>query len=137
MGIIARDKSRDGNLLRLEILWGSKDWPNVINQAEDILAARPNLTAPLDPRETEVLLKLVLGYNFEGDHTQLKYLRDYYANLLPDSSYKQIFDFLTNDTTPLDTSDFNLVAQQISHTESFMGQFKEKIAAGKLSEVLK
>ena len=137
IALLARDKSSDGNLLRLEILWDSKDWPSVINQAEDILSARPNLTAPLDMRETEVLLKLVLGYNFEGETTQLKYLHDYYSGLVSDGPYKQIFNYLTNDTTPLDTSDFNLVAQQISRTESFMGQFKEKIAQGKLSEAIK
>jgi hypothetical protein len=136
IGILARDKTRDGNLLRLEILWDSKDWPNVINQAEDILAARPNLTAPLDMRETEVLLKLVLSYNFQGEQTQLKYLRDYYSGLLADGPYKQIFDYLTNDTNPLDTADFALVAQQISRTESFMNDFKEKIAQGKLSEIM-
>lgn len=134
LGLISHDKTQEGNLLRLEILWAAKDWPNIINQAEDILSNRANLTSPLTPQETDVLLKLVLGYNFEGDSTQLRYLHDYYAGLLPDSAYKQIFEYLTNDTSALDTEDYAMIANQISHTELFLGTFKEKIAKGKLSE---
>lgn len=137
LSLLTRDKTPAGNLLRLEILWNAKDWPNVINQSEDILSSRVNLTAPLTNQETDILLKLVLGYNFEGDHTQLKYLRDYYQNLIPDSNYKQIFDYLTNDTTPLSTEDYTVVAKQIGRTESFIDIFKQKIAQGKLSETVK
>lgn len=137
LGVINNDTTKAGALLRMEILWAMQDWPSIANHAEDILGARPNLTDPLTPQETEVLLKLALAYTFEGDYTQLRYLRDYYASLIPDTAYKQIFDYITNDTTPLDPEDFAVVAQQISHTEGFLGTFKEKIAAGKLSEAVK
>lgn len=137
LGVIAGDNSAVGTLLRLDILWALKDWPNVVNHAEDILNARPNLTDPLSATETEVLLKLALGYAFEGDYVQLRYLRDYYSGLIPDSGYKQIFDYITNDTTPLDPEDFALLAEQISRSESFLDTFKASIAAGKLSEAVK
>ncbi len=136
VGVISNDTSKAGSFLRLEILWAMKDWPSVVNHAEDILGARANLTEPLTPEETGVLLKLSLAYAFEGDYTQLRYLRDYYSGLIPNSRYKQIFDYITNDTTPLDPEDFNMLAAQISHTESFLDTFKTKIAAGKLSEAV-
>lgn len=136
IAVIANDTSKIGALLKLDILWTLQDWPSVTNHAEDILNSRANLTEPLSTSETEVLLKLALGYAFESDYTQLRYLRDYYAALIPDSGYKQIFDFITNDTNPLDTQDFVLLAQQISRTESFLATFKSKIAAGKLSEAI-
>ncbi|MFZ4541349.1 MAG: hypothetical protein ACOYNL_06005 [Rickettsiales bacterium] len=137
LGVITSDRTPQGALLRLDVLWAMQDWPNVVNHAEDILAARANLTEPLTPVETEVLLKLALGYCFEGDYVQLRYLRDYYSNLIADNAYKQIFDFITNDTTPLDPEDFNMLAKQISRTEGFLGTFKTKIAAGKLSDTVK
>ncbi|MDX2095805.1 MAG: hypothetical protein SFW64_07715 [Alphaproteobacteria bacterium] len=137
LGVITGDNSAVGALLRLDILWALKDWPNVVNHAEDILNARPNLTDPLSATETEVLLKLALGYAFEGDYVQLRYLRDYYSGLIPDSGYKQIFDYITNDTTPLDPEDFALLAEQISRTEGFLDTFRASIAAGKLSEAVK
>ena len=136
LGVIANDTSKAGALLRLDILWALEDWPSVVNNAEDILNARTNLTEPLSTTETQVLLKLSLAYAFESDLVQLRYLRDYYSGLIPDSGNKQIFDFITNDTTPLDPEDFVLLAQQISRTESFLGTFKSKIAAGKLSEAI-
>jgi tetratricopeptide (TPR) repeat protein len=137
LSMLTNDASREGALLRLDILWSMQDWPNVVSRAEDILSARHNLTAPLTPEETEVLLKLAIGYSFQGDNTQLRYLRDYYMGLIPDTAYKQIFDFITNDTAPLDPADVALLTQQISHTESFLSAFKAKIAAGKLSEAVK
>lgn len=137
LGLLFHDQTEQGALLRLDVLWHMQDWPNVINQAEDILAARSNLTDPLNPQETEVLLKLALAYSFEGDYTQLRYLRDYYMGLLPSNRYKEIFDFITNDTTPLDAEDFALLSHQITRTESFLNSFREKIAAGRLSEAIK
>ncbi|MBX9726560.1 MAG: hypothetical protein K2X09_04770, partial [Rickettsiales bacterium] len=136
LGVIANDSSKAGALLRLDILWALEDWPSVVNHAEDILNSRTNLTEPLSTTETQVLLKLSLAYAFESDLVQLRYLRDYYSGLIPDSGNKQIFDFITNDTTPLDPEDFVLLAQQISRTESFLGTFRSKIAAGKLSEAI-
>ncbi|OYW14053.1 MAG: hypothetical protein B7X02_00885, partial [Rhodospirillales bacterium 12-54-5] len=60
LSIIANDRSESASLLRLDIYWGTKDWANVINQAEDLLGSRPNLTVPLNTKETDILLKLVL-----------------------------------------------------------------------------
>lgn len=137
LAILTNDTSEQGGLLRLDILWGMQDWPNVINVAEDILGRRVNLTEPLSTSETPVLLKLALAYAFEEDPTQLRYLRDYYMALVPEGPYKEIFDYLTNDTTPLDAEDFQLVAKQISRTESFLDTFKNKIAQGRLSETVK
>jgi tetratricopeptide (TPR) repeat protein len=136
LSVLYTDRSAEGDQLRLEILWEMEDWPNVVNRAEEILSNRTDLTAPLEPRETETLLKLALAYAFESDYVQLRYLRDYYGGLIPDSGYKQIFDFLTNDTTPLDTEDFALVGEQLNRTESFLDAFRSKIAESKLSEVL-
>lgn len=137
LSMLFSDDSSEADLLRLDILWAMKDWPNVINQAEDIISSRTNLTASLTKRETEVLMKLALGYSFEGDSTQLRYLRDYYTGLLTDGPYKEIFDFLTNDTSPLDPADFELVAQQISHTETFLDKFRKQVEAGELSNTVK
>ncbi len=138
LSTLANDTTHPGALLRLDILWTMQDWPNVVNRAEDLLAERRNLTSPLTQEETEILLKLAIGYSFEGDNRQLRrYLRDYYSGLIPDTAYKQIFDFITNDTNPLDPADINMLTQQISHTEGFLSTFKSKIAEGKLSEAIK
>jgi tetratricopeptide (TPR) repeat protein len=137
LAILYSDTTIAGAKLRINVLWAMKDWTNIVNRAEDFLSNRPNMTDPLSPEETEILLKLALAYSFEGDYNQLRYLRDYYSALIPDTAYKQIFDFITNDTNPLDPEDFAMLAQQINRTESFLDTFREKIAAGKLSEAIK
>lgn len=136
LAIITADQTEKGQLLRMDVLWQMKDWANVINQGEDMMAARKDLTAPLTEQETEILLKLALAYSFEKDFTQLNYLRDYYTSLMAESPYKDIFSYITNNTSPIDPEDFALVAQQISRTESFMKEFRDKISKGKLSETV-
>lgn len=135
LSMLSQDASMDGALLRLDILWAMQDWPNVINTAEEILAMRQSLTEKMNDREMQVLLKLALAYTFEEEPNQLSYLRDYYMGLMPESPYKEIFDYITNDTNPLDTEDSKLVAAQISRTESFLDTFRKKIAQGRLSDV--
>ncbi len=134
LAVMATDRSVEGEKLRLEILWKMRDWPNVIQQAERMLATRKDLTAPMSEEETQTLLKLALAYSFERDMQQLKYLRDYYTDLMKDSRYKDIFGYLTNYTTPMDPEDFALVSQQISGMENFMKYFREQIAKGRLSD---
>lgn len=134
--MLAADRSPQGQELRLEILWDMQDWPNVVNVAEDMLGTRPNIAAPLTGKETETLLKLALAYSFESDTTQLKYLREYYTPLLKESPYKDIFEHITNDTAVLDPEDFDMVAKQISETETFLKTFKDKIAQGRLSSTI-
>lgn len=134
--MLASDRSPRGQELRLEILWNQQDWPNVVNVAEDMLGSRPNIAAPLSPKETDILLKLSLAYSFEGDMTQLKYLRGYYSPFLKESPYKDIFEYITDDTASLDPEDFAMVAKQISQTESFLKTFRDKIAEGRLSTAL-
>ncbi len=136
LNLIYNDTSDAGQLLKMDILWAAQDWPNVVTTGEDILSKRADLTKELTPTETEILLKLALGYSFQGDYNQLRYLKDYYAALVPESGYKKIFEFITNDTTPLDKEDSAMLTEQISRTEGFMSLFKAKIAAGKLSEAV-
>jgi Flp pilus assembly protein TadD len=38
LSMLYTDTSREAALLRLDILWDMQDWPNIINQAEDVLA---------------------------------------------------------------------------------------------------
>jgi tetratricopeptide (TPR) repeat protein len=137
LGLLENDTSAQASALRLDIFWKMQDWPNVINEAEEILAARSDLTATLNDTETQVLLRLALAYSFAGDYTQLRYLRDYYMGLMPNTRYKEVFDFITNDTTPLDAEDFALVAKQISRTENFLDTFRSQIAQGRLSDTIK
>jgi hypothetical protein len=134
LAVMAADNSSEGEKLRLDILWKMKDWSNIIQQAERMLTKRKDLTAQLTDEETQTLLKLTLAYSFEKDNQQLKYLRDYYSGLMKDSRYKDIFNYLTNYTAPMDAKDFALVAKQITGMEVFMQTFRDKIAKGKLSE---
>jgi hypothetical protein len=135
IGILRDDRSPKGRQLALDILWQMQDWPNVIRYAEDMLALRKNLTAPLTPEESETLIQLALAYSFERDYAQLSYLRDFYLNLIPeDNPYRGTFDYLTNDTSPLDTEDVALLSNQISRTRSFLRDLSEQVSRGNLSK---
>lgn len=135
--VLTQDQSDEAQMLRLGMVWELRDWPNVINQAENMLAMREDLTKPLSPREQDILMKLALAYNFERDGEQLRYLRDYYLALIPeDSTIRGAFDYLTNDTNPLDAEDVKLLTEQIDRTENFLKGLSAKVSEGKLSEAV-
>jgi len=134
LATLSDDTTPRGEQLKLDILWQMQDWPSVINQAEDMLALRKDLTKPLSRQEQEILIQLALAYSFEKDYTQLSYLRDYYLNLIPkDSEFKDTFTYLTNDTAPLDADDVALLTNQISHTQNFLSSFRDAVSKGELS----
>lgn len=125
---LRNDTSLQGIKLRMQIVWQMEDWPNVINLAEDQLALRKDFTAPLNADEQEVLIRLALAYSFENNKEQLKYLQDYYLNLIPNnSSNKPIFYYLTSHNEVLNPKEIDKITAQISGTAAFLKSLRESL----------
>jgi|GEM_PF-639695 len=135
--MLQQDDSAEARQLRLDIYWNMSDWPNVITVAEEMLAARKDITAPLDGSENAELLKLALAYIFNGQASQLAYLRNFYLPLIKDEVAHRVFAFITDSATPIDPKKFDEVIKHANEVESFMQEFREKISKGGLTEALK
>lgn len=136
LGVLQGDSSPDAELLRMNIYWNKKDWPNVIARGEQALGSRQDITSKLSNREMDVLMRLALAYVFEHDTVQLQYLRDYFTPLLPDGPKKEMFLFVTRDNPTLDNHNFASLNQEVADVESFLQKYRNDLQENELSSVI-
>lgn len=129
--VLTNDNTTEGNMLRLSVYWGTRDWPNVTLTAEEILGNRNDPTAPLTNDEADVLLKLATSYVYERDNGQLQYLRDYFTPLLKGNPDRDSFLFITSESVPLDYNNLATLDGDISTIKSYIetsrAQAKKKV----------
>ncbi len=134
--LLRDDYSADAKMLRLDIFWDNKDWDNVIITAEDILAGRRDITAPLTPVEAQTLLRLAVAYTFGGDTLQLQYLRDYFTPLLEGNPKKDSFLFITNDRGPVNPDNISMLSRDLGEIRSFLDSYRTRMQEGGLSNAI-
>jgi len=134
--VLSSDNSTDGTVLRLSIYWDNKDWPNVVSTAEEILSNRNDPSAPLNPEESGVLLKLATAYVYEHDSGQIQYLRDYFTPLLKNNANKDSFLFITSESGSIDYENLANLDQDINTVKSFLDAYREKVKKNGLSNTI-
>lgn len=133
LSMLEEDFTSEAKLIKMDIYWDNKDWPNVITLGEDLLASRSNITAPMKDDEARTLMRLAVAYTMEGDRIQLSYLRDYFGPLMEKSPYRTSFDFITDDRGPIDPRNIQTLAQDISKTKSFLETYRAAMEKDGLS----
>jgi hypothetical protein len=129
------DYSEESRMIRLDVFWENKDWENVITAAEEIMASRKDITAPLNDAEAQTLLRLAVAYTFEGDRLQLQYLRDYFTPLMKKSPLKKPFLFITNDTGPLDPRNIGALGREIGAIDAYLDTYRQRVKKDGLSSI--
>ncbi|MDG1286060.1 MAG: hypothetical protein P8P30_00685 [Rickettsiales bacterium] len=135
IALLEGDDTRDAKLLQLSLHWKEQNWQEVTKVAEGLMGQREDPSLPLSAAETDVLMKLAIGYVFEQQRGQLQYLRDYFAPLIPDKKSKDLFAFITEDTK-LDYRNIAKLTAQIGRMESFLATYREKIKEEGLSQAV-
>lgn len=131
--ILAADTSQDAMVLKLQAYWDQSNWLGVIDIAEDILATRKRMDAPLTNTEGAALIKLAVAYLFEDDITQLRYLRDYFGPLMQGNANQAVFLHLTDNTTPVTAANIGNMISNIKNIEGFLDSYRKDIADKGLS----
>lgn len=135
LDMLKDDYSEEAKMIRLDVFWENKDWKNVITTAEDILASRRDITAPLNETEAQTLVRLAVGYTFEGDTLQLQYLRDYFTPLMAGNNLKDRFLFISNDTGPIDPKNMATLEKEITDIKSFLDTYRSQVQEKGLSSI--
>ena len=129
------DYSDEAKNIRLDLFWDIKDWKNVVASAEDILASRRDLTAPLSSPEAQTLIRLAVAYTFQGDTLQLQYLRDYFSPLMEGNPLKPRFMFISNDSGPIDPKNMAGFEKEISGIQSYLENYRSQVQEKGLSSI--
>lgn len=137
LAIIAEDKSDNASILKVDILWDAGDWKRTSEYLEGVLNAREATPdTPLTTRESENILRLGLSYLFAGETDKLPELKKRFESLMAANSYKDAFQFITNDIEQIDHNNFERINDEINVFQSFMGEFRSEIQENGLSSVV-
>jgi len=135
--ILKDDFSDDAKAIKLGIYWDQKDWKNVAITAEDMLANRKDITAPLNEAEAQTLLRLGVSYTFLDDTKQLSYLRDYFTPLMEKNPLKDSFMFITNDTGPITHNNIDKLSDDLNKMKLFISSYQKQVHDTGLSKAVK
>ncbi len=126
LDLLVNNKTKDGETLRGEVYWQTKDWEQMIPVFETVIKMRGSPATPVSNEEAEVLLKLALGYLATEEATQLAYLRDYFTPLMQGHPRADVFEYLTRTDIPVTPDTFEEAMHQIQQTRIFLKKAWQK-----------
>lgn len=135
--ILDGDFSHEAKSLKLDIYWDNKDWQNVAQTAEDLLASREDITAPLNDAEAQTLLRLGVAYTFLDDLKQLNYLKDYFTPLMDKNKLKDSFQFIVNDNGPITHNSIDKLSGDLNKMKLFIEKYQKEVHNTGLSKTVK
>ena len=136
--ILKDDDSREADLLRNEVFWKAKNWPETVTVLRRLVrstGAAPG--KPVDERQALFVLNLGVALALAGYDTGSAKLSGDYGVAMDDTSLKDAFRLIAS---PGATGlvDFRSVASKVktvSNFKSFMAGYKERLKDGKLSQL--
>ena len=136
--ILKDDKSREADLLRNEVFWKAKEWPESVSVLRRLVRSTEAAPGkPLDERQALFVLNLGVALALAGyDKGSAKLLADY-GSAMDNTTLKDAFRLIAS---PGATGlvDFRSVAgkvKTVSNFKSFMAGYKERLKEGKLSQL--
>ncbi|MBN8530610.1 MAG: hypothetical protein J0L97_01940, partial [Alphaproteobacteria bacterium] len=136
LAMIEKDTSEEAEMLRVDIFWRLKDWPNVIRLIQRQLIGRELNPEPLNPMESELVTRLAVAYILDNYFEGLSVLRQNFGKLMKEGPQKDTFDFLTRETETIDPKNYEKVTADITKFEGYVTKLKERLKAKKLSDVV-
>ena len=136
--ILKDDKSREADLLRNEVFWKAKEWPESVSVLRRLVRSTEAAPGkPLNERQALFVLNLGVALALAGyDKGSAKLLADY-GSAMDNTTLKDAFRLIAS---PGATGlvDFRSVAgkvKTVSNFKSFMEGYKERLKEGKLSQL--
>jgi tetratricopeptide (TPR) repeat protein len=118
--ILADDASPDAQLVRAEVDWKKRDWPNAGSLFETLLGERWKTPGPLSGDEEGKLLRAGIAFSLAGNDAALARLRDHYQSFVPQAHAPDALKVVLSgfSTEQLGRADFTRAAAE---NDSFAG----------------
>jgi hypothetical protein len=125
--LIDGDTSRVADLLRLDITWRAKDWPELIAVANRLLQPRSSDTAALSPDDVRTAMRQALAASLINDSATTTRLRTAFADRLAGSPYASAFSLLVSggQMTPAQVDALSKTLQELDKLDSFMLAYRQ------------
>lgn len=130
------DATRQGQLLRTEILWQNKRWPEVALSFET-LVAKPKRGEQLSDQDQRFVLNWTTALILAGDERGAAKLRRNFAPAMEMGAYRDVFNLLTaeNVETGVDRMAGLAKIKEVEKFTSFLADYRNRIRTEKLSAI--
>ncbi|HXY99738.1 MAG TPA: tetratricopeptide repeat protein [Stellaceae bacterium] len=137
LAILADDTSRDADRLRADVFWRAQNW---IEAAKIFarLVPPPAADGALDAASSQLVLNWASALTLAGDQKGLAQLRQTYGKAMAATALADAFRVVAGDGASAGGGDPRAVASrvaQLGELQSFMANYKERLAKDKLSDI--
>lgn len=135
LALLDGNLTHDSEILKLRIFWEQRKWKDVVQTAESLISQRRDPSATINEEESQVLLKLAIGYTFQHEREQVQYLRDYFLPLMKENQNRELFAFITQDA-PVNPRNMAQLTEHINNVETFLANYRDRIKEGGLDSMV-
>ncbi|SCA57894.1 conserved exported hypothetical protein [Candidatus Terasakiella magnetica] len=134
----AEDETVAADLLRSEVYWNASDWRNSAATLKRIaLAKGARRNKPLNEEQARLILNLAVSYTLGNNERGVARIRADYGGAMEQTSLRDAFRLIASreNAGMLDPRTITQLVKPAENFTNFMGEYKERLKAGKLSEI--
>ncbi|MCF8468351.1 MAG: hypothetical protein K9G33_13190, partial [Sneathiella sp.] len=131
--LISEDNSEDGNELRAEIYWKSKNWAEAIPAIERLIGnGHSSKAQDFDRLDRQRIMQLAVARNLSNDRNGIRQMRKNYREKMVGTPDQAAFDLVTeeNDHSAAAFRERATVIAKVGQLESFMAGYRDKLENG-------
>ena len=124
--------------MRSEIYWQARDWPRVAKVMQQLLRfAKAAPKKPLNEEQAALVLNLSVAFALSTNDRSLDRVRKDYGPAMAQTPLRDAFTLIAspNSAGMIDYRTVSGKVKQVSNFKRFMAAYKERIKAGKLSQL--
>ena len=135
--LISEDNSEDGDELRAEIYWKSKNWAEAIPAIERLIGnGHSSKAQDFERLDRQRIMQLAVARNLSNDKTGIQRMRKTYREKMVGTPDQAAFDLITEENDPSAAAfrERATVIAKVGQLESFMTGYREKLKNGEFWE---
>ena len=128
--LLEGDSSAEANVLRSDIYWSAQDWGRLARLVEGQIGQRWQSSDPLEPRERQQILRLVVAMALDGDQPGLVRIRKDYLEFMRGGPFFRSFDVITSnlDFDGLELNDLVKNIADVSMYQDFLANYRDEMS---------
>jgi len=138
LALLADDKSKEAEMLRMEIFWNDQDWPKAAKSLK-VLTKMAGVKArkPLDEKQARLVLNLAVAMTLSGNERGIARMRADYGAAMAATTDRDAFKLIASSDT-LGLISYASIAGRVAEAnnfQSFIAAYQERLKAQKLSAI--
>lgn len=136
LALLAGDQSREANTLRADIYWAKKDWVSTATAIDRLLGDRTE-GAPLDPVDSQYVLKMAVSTALANNREGLTDLRNRYGKLMDVTSNGKAFRTVASfvDGGAIEPGDMTAAVAEIDTYDAYLTSLRARVSDDALSAI--